>query len=85
MCVQGVCTSSSKAPISSCPFGNDVVINHLTIYASLPKPQMSCEDTFEFISTTLNQFPVTYCTYPQFKAACCSTCKSMNCDLHRVA
>ncbi len=35
MCVQGVCMSSSKAPVSSCPFGNDVVINHLTIYASL--------------------------------------------------
>ena len=78
MCVQGKCRSSSLAPELSCPFGDDVIVNnHLTMYTDLPKAQMSCEDVFNFISVSLNEFPVAYCADSRFKAACCDTCKSM--------
>ena len=74
--MQGVCVDSSLVSQSSCPFGDDVVVNHVTMYANLPRPQMSCQDTFDYISTTLNQLPLTYCNDERFKSACCSSCQS---------
>lgn len=76
MCIEGVCTTSTLAPLAACPFGDDVAVNQQTIFAPLPTAQMSCPDVFDFISTSLNQFPLSYCADSRFKAACCETCKS---------
>lgn len=75
--MQGKCKTSPQIPESSCPFGDDVVVNnHLVMYSNLPKAQMTCEEAFNFISVSFNQFPVSYCADARFKAACCSTCQS---------
>ncbi len=76
MCIQGICTPSASAPVSKCPFGDDVVINQQTIYNQLPKTQMTCPEVFDFISTTLNQYPLSYCADSRFKSVCCETCAS---------
>lgn len=77
MCLSGVCTASSKAPTLTCPFGNDIVVNKQVIFAQLPTTQMSCDDVFDFIATSLNQFPLSYCSDTNFKSVCCSTCQSI--------
>lgn len=75
--MQGECKVSPQIAESSCPFGDDVLVNnHLVMYSNLPKTQMTCEEVFSFISVSLNQFPVSYCADSRFKAACCSTCQS---------
>ncbi len=76
MCVRGSCVFSTLVPKSNCPFGDDVVVNHVTMYANLPSPQLSCENAFDFISTVLNQLPLTYCNDERFNAACCKSCQS---------
>ena len=76
MCLSGVCTANTKAPVTTCPFGDDVVVNQQTIYAQLPSTQLSCEETFTYISGSLNQFPLSYCADDRFKAVCCRTCQS---------
>jgi hypothetical protein len=77
MCVQGECQKSPLILESNCPFGDDVIVNdHLIVYANLPQTQMNCEEVLNFVSISLNQFPVSYCANPRFKAACCSTCQS---------
>ena len=80
-CIQGVCSPSTYAPVSTCPFGDDVIVNNQSsvngIFAPLPKPQMSCEEIFAFIFS-LKQDPLTFCSIQSFKSNCCSYCKSIN-------
>ena len=73
MCLSGVCTANSIAPVSSCPFGDDVLRNNQI--ANLPTTQMSCTDFFSYSLNTLNQFPVSYCSIQGFNSTCCSTCQ----------
>ncbi len=88
ICIQGICTSSALAVVSKCPFGDDVVVNQQTIYNQLPTTQMSCPDVFDFISTTLKQFPLSYCADSRFKAVCCKTCSSYYnnyCNINKIS
>ena len=74
-CIQGICSPSSYAPVSSCPFGDDVVVNGAAIYTQLPKTQMSCAEVFSFITNSLKQSPLDYCASTDFRSTCCSYCK----------
>ncbi len=77
MCIQGVCTANSNAPVTSCPFGDDIVVNQQVISGELPSTQMSCSAVFNYISNTIGEFPLSYCSDPNFNFTCCSTCKSI--------
>lgn len=74
-CSQGTCQASADAPITTCPFGDDVVVSQITMYTANPLPsiQMTCEAADNYGQTTLNQF---FCDDTNFKAACCQYCKS---------
>ena len=90
-CFNGVCTSSSTVPISSCPFGDDTVIraeiqnvlynyygNFLSL-PSLPAEQMNCSATLSFFASS-GYSPTGLCLDPSnyFQTACCFTCQSIN-------
>lgn len=74
MCSAGECTTSTNAPVSTCPFGDDVVVNQQVIFNPLPATQLSCPAVFDFIINNLGQSPLTYCADERFKNTCCKTC-----------
>ena len=79
MCIKGECTSSTQAPVDDCPFGDEIIVNRQVLGFDTPRTQMTCQNVFDYISTTLNQFPVAYCqSNANFRAACCNFCKSKN-------
>ena len=75
MCYNGECIVSEKVAKDECPFGDDVVVNLQVIKEPLPSNQMTCEEVFAFL-TSINQFPINYCTVPSFRETCCNTCRS---------
>ena len=78
MCLKGVCTASDLVPKRSCPFGDEIIVNKQVLGETLPRTQMNCQDVFDYISTGLKKFPVTYCSNHQnFQAACCKFCESI--------
>lgn len=70
-----MCQASADAPISTCPFGDDVVLSKLTVYTEndLPLIQMTCEAADNYGQTALNQF---FCADTTFASSCCQHCKS---------
>lgn len=77
MCLKGECTSSDLVKNdATCPFGDEIIVNKQVLALELPKVQMTCQEVFDHISTTLNELPVRYCSDPLFKSACCDFCKS---------
>ena len=77
MCVQGECTSSNLVKNDpTCPWGDEIIVNKQVIALDFGKPQMTCQQVFDYISITLKEFPVKYCSDNSFKTACCNFCKS---------
>ena len=73
MCIQGVCTQSASVVVSSCPFGDDLILNYVNFFTSngLPSVQMTCEVAWNFGMASNNNF----CSDSSFKSACCNYCK----------
>ncbi len=73
MCVSGICTTSAAVAVSSCPFGDDLILDRINFAtsASLPQVQMTCEDAWNFGATYDNNF----CSDSNFKSVCCNYCK----------
>lgn len=74
MCIQGVCTASALVPTSTCPFGDDIIMDKVNFATTinLPEVQMSCEAASEYLKTNVNQFA---CLDSNFKSNCCNFCK----------
>lgn len=86
-CIQGVCTASSTAVVSDCPFGDDRIvraeISAYLGYLQLPQlqtAQLDCESVLAYFSSSgysLNAFCTDARTKQYFRGTCCSTCKSI--------
>ena len=76
LCSNLQCVSNATAPVGTCLFGDDVVVNGLVIGQQLPQTQMDCESTLDYISANLNQYALAYCSDPVFGPTCCQTCQS---------
>jgi hypothetical protein len=86
-CIQGVCTPTSYAPVSSCPFGDDEIVNSelqqvlsFLSLPNLPSSIMSCEAALSYYASS--GFSITgLCSDSRsssyFSTTCCSTCKSI--------
>ena len=78
MCIQGVCTSSVKAPIGDCLFADEPVrsvqfnLNGIT----LPNSVMSCSEVIDYSIKSLNYPSDNLCSDSYFKGLCCNACKS---------
>lgn len=77
ICSNGVCINSTLAPTSSCPFGDDVIVNSTLVDDALPSIQLSCNDFILYL-LSVGKTPFSYCSNTTFRAACCNTCKSKN-------
>jgi hypothetical protein len=76
--LNGICTNSPLAPVSDCPFGDDIVVDRQVIgNLQLPAIQMKCQEVLDYIASR-NQSLVSYCNEGLFQRTCCQTCKSIN-------
>lgn len=75
MCSNGECVQNLQAPLDHCVFGDDVVVNLQVIPDPLPKNQLTCEETLNYLSS-IGRFPYIYCNDPNFSKTCCQTCQS---------
>ncbi|RNA14579.1 flocculation FLO11-like, partial [Brachionus plicatilis] len=74
MCSNGVCEQNLQAPLDNCVFGDDVVVNLQVIPDPLPKNQLTCQETLDYLSS-IGRFPYAYCNDPNFSKTCCQTCR----------
>ena len=76
VCSLGNCVASSVAPVSSCPFGDDVIQSWQT---SLPNNAlyMTCQDFLKYI-ISINQVPNYFCQANVLGSTCCQSCISKN-------
>ena len=61
-----------------CLYGDDVILDQTIISDPLPAAQMNCPDVITFLVKN-KKSPFEYCSRPEFKRACCQTCKR-NCS-----
>lgn len=75
MCLNGVCTASSLAPVSPCPFGDNVISqDSVTQFGiTLPSYIATCKDAM-IAAQQVNMTAFTFCGY--FSGACCQSCRS---------
>jgi len=79
MCIQGVCTTSSKAPTGDCLFPDEPVRSaQFDLFRfTLPNSVMSCNEVIDYSINTLKYKPDNLCSDSYFKGICCNSCKSI--------
>lgn len=75
MCQLGKCIVDDRVPINQCPLEDLSIINKQVFPDSLPKEEMTCQETFDFFSLTTFA-PSFTCGNVNFKNKCCRFCKS---------
>ena len=82
-CINGVCTSSSTAPVSSCPFGDDTLyvseVSAVLGFLGLSIPGISnCSAGLSYFASA-GYSPSGLCLDPRtslyFQTTCCFTCQ----------
>ena len=75
MCLNGVCKSSTLAPVSPCPFGDDMINqDSATIYGiTLPSYLATCKQGM-IAAQQVNINAATFCVY--LGSTCCQSCRS---------
>lgn len=74
MCVSGICLDSPKAPVSNCPFGDDLISNG-TYDLILPGANAKCNDAFSYMDAQ-SLSPTAYCLF-EGEQKCCISCQSI--------
>lgn len=73
-CISGVCQVSSLAPVSECPFGDDVVTNG-TFGVHCPTYQVTCQKYFDLLESKKMSIDY-YCSTTNGNIKCCQSCLS---------
>ena len=76
MCIKGVCTASPIAPVSICPFGDEVVQSG-TLAITLATSFETCQN-FLSILVTNGKSEAEFCASDTGKSKCCLSCLSLN-------
>lgn len=75
MCLNGVCTNTTLAPVSPCPFGDDLISqDSATTYGiTLPSYLATCKQGM-IAAQQVNISAALFCAY--FESTCCQSCRS---------
>jgi hypothetical protein len=75
MCLNGVCTNTTLAPVSPCPFGDDLISqDSATNYGiTLPSYLSTCQQGM-IAAQQANISAALFCAY--FGSTCCQSCRS---------
>ncbi len=77
ICLNKECTPSALAPVDSCPFGDDVMLEDL-VWTTFPTRTVSCENAFDLMTNVGKESVAYYCNMiSEFNSRCCQSCKSM--------
>jgi len=76
MCVSGVCSANAEIAESTCPFGDDLILDKINFATSfnLPEIQMTCENAWNLGAISNMNF----CSDSNFKSICCNFCKKFD-------
>jgi hypothetical protein len=77
ICLKGVCTPNSLAPITDCPFGDDLYPWNTVGDVKLPfnNTPTACQAVIDYL-ITIGQSPSHHCKDTYLYSICCQTCKS---------
>ena len=75
-CSLGYCVASSSAPVSTCPFGDDIVQQYQVGF-TLPNnaAYITCQNLLNYV-ISINQSPNYYCQANVLGSVCCQSCQS---------
>ncbi|CAF0856252.1 unnamed protein product [Brachionus calyciflorus] len=72
ICINGNCTSSDLAPVSLCPFGNELVMNE-TEDITLPTKYVTCSEFLTILNDN-GKSQDAFCSSLSGQSSCCFTC-----------